>query len=199
MKLEELNFNCKAGNWQKFHERTLSNNYDKIKSVIMQRDQSHCAYCSYPSEKNELVNKDHNYANNQPDNIVLACSLCRQVVLFDGHGLTDNFGGRVIFLPEIRQIDLNHFMRTLFATMQRQPSFKSRLSDILINLEERKDEVEKIFGKTSSQSRFFSQGLLDTMIDEKKIQHELVKSLKFLPDKSMLESEIDEYIAYYFD
>lgn len=199
MNLEELYFSCKAGNWNKFHERMLSNNYEQIKKMIMERDHKHCAYCSYPSEKNELVNKNHNYSDNTPENIVLACSLCRQITLFDGHGLAENFSGRIIFLPEIRQIDLNHFMRTLYATMKRQPSFKSRLSDILINLEERKDEVEKIFGKTSSQSRYFSQGLLDTMIDEKKIQHELVKSLKFLPDKSMLEEEIDEYIAYYFD
>lgn len=199
MDLLPLKIVCKAGNWQHFFERTLSKNYNKIKEVICDRDKSACAFCGYPSHKNELVNKDHDYNNNRQDNIVLACSLCKQVVLFDGHGLAEDFGGKMVYLPEINQLDINHFLRTLYATMEKQPSFKSRLSDLLINLDERKDEVEAIFGKTSSIAKNFSQGLLDTFIDEKKIQHELMKNIKFIADKSIVESEVENFINYYFD
>lgn len=199
MKLLPLKIVCKAGNWQHFHDRTLSKNYGKIKDVISARDESACSFCGYPSDKNELINKDGNYNNNKQDNIVLSCSICRQILLFDGHGLADDFGGRIVFLPEISQIDINHFMRTVYATMKKQPSFKSRLTDIMINIDERKDEVEGIFGKTSSDAKNFSQGLLDTFIDEKKLQHEIMKSLKFIPDKSMIENEIEDFISYYFD
>lgn len=199
MKLRPLFFHCKSGNWQQFHQRTLSKNYPKIKKIIADRDQNVCTYCGYPSAFNELINIDHNYNNNTQSNIAMACSLCQQVVLFDGHGLADNFGGKIIYMPEFRQLDLNHFMRSLYATMEKQPSFKSRLSDILITIEERKDEIEKIFGKTSSDARHFSQGLMDTFIDDKKIRHELMKKVKFIPDKTILEGEISEYITYYFD
>lgn len=199
MKLLPLRLFCQSGNWQAFTERTQSKNYQKIKDIILDRDNNCCCYCGYRSSKNDLVNLDHNYKKNQQDNIALSCQICLQVVLFDGHGLSERFAGKMIYLPEIQQIDLNHFIRVLYATKTRQPSFQSRLSDILINLDERKDQVESLFGKTSSEARNFSQGLLDLFIDEKKIRHELLKSIKFLPDKSTLEDEVEDYIDYYFD
>jgi hypothetical protein len=199
MELLPLRLFCQSGNWQSFFERTKSKNYQKIKEIILSRDQDACRYCGYHSKKNDLVNLDHNYSHNTQENIVLACKICVQVLLFDGHGLSETFSGKMIYLPEIQQVDLNHFLRVLYATKTRQPSFQSRLSDVLINLDERKDQVEALFGKTSSEAKNFSQGLLDLFIDEKKIRHELLKSIKFLPDKSTLEDEFEDYIDYYFD
>ena len=199
MELVPLKFHIKGGNWSHYHQRIKSNNYQKIKEIILSGSQNQCAYCGYASIKNNIVNKNFNYKDNSKQNIIAACSLCTQCVLLDGFGQDSAFGGTIIFLPELEQIQLNHLIRSIYAGFERQASYKSRLADLLITFEERKEYVEKILGKKSYEPEYFAQGLLDTFIDDKKLEHPIFKNLRFLPDKAKLKNEIPDYVRTYFN
>ena len=53
-----VEFQIKAGNWQMYHHRKQSRNYEKIRSAILQRDNNACSYCGYVSSKNNIVNNN---------------------------------------------------------------------------------------------------------------------------------------------
>jgi intracellular multiplication protein IcmJ len=198
MELLPLKLFIKPGNWKHYSERLNSKNYSKIKDIILERDHSKCCFCGYQSSANELINVNNNYADNSKNNIALACSLCAPCVLLDGFGTDPNFSGLIVFLPEIQQIELNHMLRTIYAGMEKQVSYKTRLADVMITIEERKDYVEQLFGKKSYQVEYFAQGLMDTFIDEKKLDHPVFKSLRLIPERAKLKKEIPEFIETYF-
>jgi intracellular multiplication protein IcmJ len=199
MELIPLKFHIKAGNWNYYYQRTQSRNYEKIKEIVLAAHGNQCAYCGYVSQKNNIVNKNFNYRDNARENIIPACTICTQCVLMDGFGQDPLFGGIIVFLPELEQVQLNHLLRTVYAGFEKQASYKSRLSDLMITLEERKEYVETILGKKSYEHAYFAQGLLDTFIDDKKLEHPIFKNLRFLPDKAKLKNEIPDYIRTYFN
>ena len=199
MELLPLTFHIKAGNWQYYDQRKKSRNYEKIKEIVLKEYSECCVYCGYASMENNLVNKNFNYRDNSRENIVPACSICTQCVLLDGFGQDPLFGGTIIFLPELEQVQLAHLVRTIFAGSEKHASYKSRLSELIITFDERKEHVESILGKKSYEPEFFSQGLLDTFIDEKKLEHPIFKNLRFLPDKAKLKNEIPDFIRTYFN
>jgi intracellular multiplication protein IcmJ len=199
MQLLPLRFHIKAGNWNYYHQRMESKNYSKIKEIVLEQYKNQCAYCGYVSINNKLVNKNFNYRDNAKENIIPACSICVQCVLLDGFGQDRQFGGTIIFLPELEQVQLAHLLRTVYAGFEKQASYKSRLADFMITIEERKEYVESILGKKSYEPEFFAQGLLDTFIDEKKLEHPIFKNLRFLPDKAKLKNEIPDFIRTYFN
>jgi intracellular multiplication protein IcmJ len=199
MELIPLKFHIKAGNWQNYQQRLVSRNYSKIKEIVLNDYNNQCAYCGYASLNNNIVNKNFNYQDNAKSNIIPACAICTQCVLMDGFGQDPFFGGLIIFLPELEQVQLAHLIRTVYAGFEKQASYKSRLSDLMITLEERKEYVESILGKKSYEPEYFSQGLLDTFVDDKKLEHPIFKNLRFLPDKAKLKREIPEYIKTYLN
>ena len=70
--------------------------------------------------------KDFNYDHNAQDNIVLACSIYTQCILLNGRG------DLIVFLPEHEQQEVNHVVRTISAGSEKQESYKTRLSDLMV-------------------------------------------------------------------
>ncbi|MBM4222726.1 MAG: hypothetical protein FJ161_02865 [Gammaproteobacteria bacterium] len=192
-----LSLHIKAGNWRKYHQRIESANYQKIHEMIGTECEYRCIYCGYQSKKNQLVNKNFDYQDNTRKNIALACSLCLPIVLFDGFGQDRSFNGTVIVMPELRQVELNHFVRGLIASAEKNPHYQSRLNEMYLSFAERKDYVEKIFGKNSYDPKYFAQGLMDTFIDEKKLQHPILKYIRILPDRAALKNEVPDFVEAY--
>jgi intracellular multiplication protein IcmJ len=116
----------------------------------------------------------------------------------DGFGQTSSFSGVVVFIPEFSQIQLNHLIRALYASSEKNATYHSRLNEIYLSFEERKEYVEKIFGKKGYEPPYFAQGLLDIFIDSKKLQHPIFKNLRLLPDKAKLKDEIPDFVRTYF-
>jgi len=198
MELLDLKMHIKAGNWKRYYQRTQSANYQAVKTIVSKNFANKCAYCGYASGKNNLVNKNHDYQDNHSKNIVLACSLCTPCVVMDGFGQDPDFGGVIVFIPEFTQIQLNHLVRSVYASIEKNATYHSRLNEIFLSLEERKEYVEAIFGKNSFKIEYFAQGLMDIFIDSKKLQHPIFKNLRFLPEKAKLKNEIPDFVRTYF-
>jgi len=198
MDLLDFTMHIKAGNWRRYYQRTQSANYQAVKDMVCNSFDQKCAYCGYASDKNNLVNKNFDYHDNSKNNIVPACTLCTPCVVMDGFGQDPAFGGVIVFIPEFTQIQINHLVRALYASSEKNATYHSRLNEIFLSFEERKEYVEKIFGKNSFQIEYFAQGLLDIFIDSKKLQHPIFKNLRFLPDKAKLKNEIPDFVRTYF-
>lgn len=199
MALLNLNMHIKAGNWLRYNQRKSSANYLSIKEIVSKTFENRCAYCGYHTTKLNLVNKNFDYHDNSKENIIPACSLCTPSVVMDGFGQDPDFGGLIVFVPELTQIQLNHLVRAFLASSEKNAAFSSRLNEVYLSIEERKEYVEKVFGKNSYKVEYFAQGLLDIFIDAKKLQHPIFKNLRFLPDKAKLKNEIPDYVRTYFN
>ncbi len=198
MELINLIMHIKAGNWTRYNLRKESSNYQHVKDILCGDFQNKCAYCGYASSQNNLVNKNFDYHDNSKKNIVPACTLCTPCLVMDGFGQDQAFGGVIVFIPEFTQVQLSHLVRALYASSEKNAAYNSRLNEIFLSFEERKEYVEKILGKNSYQIEYFAQGLLDIFIDSKKLQHPIFKNLRFLPDKAKLKNEIPDFVRTYF-
>jgi hypothetical protein len=198
MDLLPLTWHIKAGNWERYSNRLKLRNYSNIKDIILKSFEAHCAYCGYQTQDLELVNKDFDYHNNVKSNIVPACRCCLPCVLLDGFGRDPLFKGKMIYLPELTQVQLNHFMRALYAAIEKNPAASARLKELLISFDERREYVAQILGKNSYEPEFFSQGLMDILVDSEHLKHPVLKSIRFLPDFEVLKKDTQQVIAAYF-
>lgn len=198
MELIPLQWHVKPGNWERYSHRLNLKNYDNIKEIILKAYDSRCIYCGYQSQDLELVNKDFDYQNNAKTNIIPACRLCLPCVLLDGFGRDPLFKGKIIYLPELSQIQLNHFVRALYAAMQKNSAASARLKELLISFDERREYVTQIFGKNSYEPELFSQGLMDIFVDNEHLQHPTLKMVRFLPDLDILKQDSEQVISCYF-
>ncbi len=198
MELLNLTMHIKAGNWARYNQRKQSANYQSVRDIVCRDFQNKCAYCGYESSNHHLVNKNFDYHDNSKKNIVPACSLCSPCVVMDGFGQDPSIGGLIVFVPEFTQVQLNHLVRALYASSEKNPAYHARLNEIFLSFEERKEYVEKILGKNGYQLEYFAQGLLDIFVDANKLQHPIFKNLRFLPDKAKLKNEIPDFVRTYF-
>ena len=65
----------------------------------------------------ETINLNSNYADNKKDNLITACGLCAQCFFLEAIGKSDFGGGVLIYLPELRQSELNALCHAIFASI----------------------------------------------------------------------------------
>lgn len=187
-----LSLACKSGNWRRFMSRKKNKAFSKRKKQVLLRDNNACRFCGFELNRfQEVVNIDHNYANNSPSNLATACSFCTQCFFLDSVGLDDKTGGSIIYLPEISQADLNHLCRILFCALDKESAYKSKLQSAYLALKDRYKPVETCFGPGSSDPRSFGQGLIDAGIKEEELNHPLMRDLRLLPQRSAFREQID--------
>lgn len=99
-------------------------NPGKLKSVwdsVWERDKHKCYYCGFESKRHQEIhhlNDDH--SDNSIDNLVTICPLCHQSFHLDTASTTN--GGKVIWLPEFSQQELNYLSRAIFIAMEESES-----------------------------------------------------------------------------
>lgn len=192
--------NAKRGNWQRFQARKRNQRFLAVRDKIFVRDRHTCRYCGFQSQKyQEVVNHDNNYANNKTANLVTACSLCAQCFFLDSVGQDKNTGGYVIYLPEISQADLNHFCRVLFSSMLRDAPYKGKLQTTYMSLKDRGQTVDQLFGPQSHEPTTFGQTLIDTNLNNKVSQLELMKNLRLLPRRVNIPDQVKYWKETVFD
>ena len=183
---------ARKGNWRKFQDRKQSKRFLSVQKQIFKRDNNSCRFCGFISEKyQEVVNLDQDYTHNTLSNLVTSCSFCAQCFFLDGVGTNADTGGEIIHCPEISQTDLNNFCRVLFCSMDKETPYKNKLQSVYLSLRDRKKAIEDCFGPESSTPKVFGQGLIDTQLDQEKLQHPLMKEVKLLPLKRVFKEPID--------
>lgn len=87
--------------------------YKKIWDSVWKRDDYTCKYCNFKSLKYQEINhinSDHD--DNRIENLETICPLCHQSFHLDI--LSNTNGGKIIWLPELSQQELNYICRGLF-------------------------------------------------------------------------------------
>lgn len=202
MKLLPITLTAKRGNWSRFRARRNNASFMKLEQQILARDKNTCRYCGFASEKYQVVvniNNDYNPGQSKPDNLATACLFCAQCLLLDGIGQGNNWGGTIIYLPEISQADLNHFCRVLFSSMLRDAPYKGKLQTAYLSLKDRENAVNEIFGPKSNDPHTFGMTLIDSNLSEDQLKHPVMTHLRLLPDRKCFTQEVNYWKSTVFD
>ncbi len=97
-----------AGAWRLFAARKADTAFANFSEKILERDRYTCQFCGFQAKQfQEVVNLDHNYRNNKAANMATACCFCAQCFFIEAVGQSEYGGGTLIYLPEVKQVDLN--------------------------------------------------------------------------------------------
>ena len=110
----KLTLSGELNNWEKFKARKKNKKFLAFKARILARDKDSCRFCAYKGHALEVINFDNNYDNNEPKNVLTACVFCARCTLLDSYKLDYKGADRIIYLPELSQIQLNQLCRILF-------------------------------------------------------------------------------------
>lgn len=201
MQLLPITLTAKRGNWSRFHGRRSNETFKKLEQQILARDQNTCRYCGFTSDKYQVVvniNQDYNPGQSTPNNLATACVFCAQCFFLDGLGHDNNWGGTLIYLPEISQADLNHFCRVLFVSMLQDAPYKGKLQTAYLSLKDRENIVNTTFGPKSSDPYTFAQTLIDSHLSAAQMQQPIIANLRVLPDRKCFTEEINYWKATVF-
>lgn len=183
---------AKRGNWSRFASRKNNKAFIALRDQVFARDDYTCRYCGFQAKDfQEVVNIDQNYNHNTLDNLATACNFCAPCFFLDGIGSDGKSGGTIIYLPEIPQSDLNHFMRALFCSMLRDAPYKGKLQAAYLSLQDRTKMVDEIFGPNSHQPMMFGQSLIDSGLTPAQEKHPLFSELKFLPTRKFYKTQAE--------
>lgn len=202
MKLLPIVISAKRGNWPRFKARRNNKSFLKLEEQTLARDQNTCRYCGFTSDRYQVVvniNQDYNPGQSVPDNLATACVFCAQCFFLDGIGHENNWGGTLIYLPEISQADLNHFCRVLFASMLRDAPYKGKLQTVYLSLKDRENVVNDTFGPKSSDPYVFGQTLIDSNLTADQLKHPMLQQIRLLPDRKCFSEEILYWKTTVFD
>lgn len=162
--------------------------FPELRAKVLQRDNHTCRFCGFHAEKyQQIVNVDGDYTNNKVENLATACVFCMHCQLL---GLR-NTNAKIIFLPEMSQIELNHFVRVLFCASIMHAEFTDIAKTLFQSFRKRSDMVEEVFGAGSSDSLVFAQSLIDVDPEIRKKKSKAMASLRLLPARNYYRRQID--------
>lgn len=163
-------------------------NSGKFKDVwdsVWQRDNYKCYFCNFESKRHQEIhhlNSDHE--DNSLDNLVTICSLCHQNFHLDTVSTTN--GGKIIWLPELNQQELNYLSRAIFIAADEAEDKSEtipylKISPTLENsLLERSLIVEQHFQSGASEPVNFANALINLTEEQYNNRGQFLKSFKLL-------------------
>jgi len=171
-----------------FMQRKEDPSFAAIRGKVLSRDEYSCRFCGFHSEKyQQIVAIDGNYKNNQINNLATACVFCMHCQLL---GLR-NTNAKIIFLPEMSQIELNHFVRVLLCASTMRADYADIAKALFQAFRKRSNVIEEVFGKDASDSLVFAQSLIDINSETKKQQNKAMTALRLLPARGYYNRQIE--------
>ena len=190
-----LELSIAPGNWNIFNGRKYDKAFHSLRDKVFARDYYTCQYCGFQArEHQEVVNIDGDYRNNPIDNLATACVFCSQCLFLESVGVAFG-GGKLIFLPEITQAELNSFCHVIFCAMTNKTAYINSAQVCYRNLRLYAQPVEKKFGNNTSSPANFSRLLLNQREFNSSIQKELFKEIRLLPSYTKFKAELSDWAA----
>lgn len=183
-----------GNNWEKFKQRKRNAVFMKIRSKILDRDGYTCQFCRFESSSLEVVNRDNNYLNNIESNLMTACSLCAKCTLLDSYAIDYPGKDKMIYCPELSQEQVNQLSRMLMCHMYGADSdeiYNAKMT--MAHLQDRAVWLDEKAGCQLSHPALFVH-----YMNAPKSDKALVNKIRWLPDPSEYESEIQHWRSQLF-
>jgi len=195
MPYHDLTLLAKPGSWRLFAARKADPAFLKFSERVFRRDNYTCQFCGFQARQfQEVVNLDRNFYNTKLSNMVTACCFCTQCFFLEAVGRSDYGGGRLIYLPEISQPDLNGLCHVLFCAIANASSYRSDAQSIYRNLKFRTQIVEQELGEGMSNPRMLGQILIETQVKAMdRVNKEIFTRLRLLPSRTKFSVQIQTW------
>ncbi|OGT44059.1 MAG: type IV secretion protein IcmJ [Gammaproteobacteria bacterium RIFCSPHIGHO2_12_FULL_40_19] len=190
--LRDIELAATANNWRLFMLRRADSAFLTFQQKIHARDRYTCQFCRFQAKENlETINLNGNYTDNKRHNLVTACGLCAQCFFLEAVGKSDFGGGVLIYLPEMRQSELNALCHVIFASMAYRLKNATHAKNIYRSLKLRAQLIEEKIGEGLSNPAQFGQMLIDASEQKKPaIQDTIIKTFRLLPNMARFSTEI---------
>jgi len=185
----KLQFQTSDNNWERFKLRKANPKFKKIAAMVFHRDQFTCQYTGYRGPGLEVVNKDGDYSNNTATNLVTACSLPARCLLMDAYPLSYEGSDKIIYLPEMSQVQLLNLCRVLFCQAAEsgeagsEAAYNAKM--IIAQLQDRANWMDEHLGMPLSNPGSFAYYL-----NQKGRDIKLINRLRWLPAQESFKEAI---------
>lgn len=181
--------------WRLFMSRKTNKTFQKLQGNIFERDRYSCQFCGFQAhDYQEVVNLDNNYRHNTLSNMVTACCFCAQCFFIENIGLGDFGGGKLIYLPEMTQVELNSFCHVIFCAMTNGTNYRDTAQSIYRSLKFRMQPIEDKYGVGASNPNVFSQLLIEYEGEEKAtVIEKSMESFRLLPSYAKFKKQLDRW------
>lgn len=183
--------------WRLFIARRSDESFLKFTQRVLERDAYTCQFCGFQARRfQEVVNLDRNYQNNKLSNLVTACCFCTQCFFLESIGKGDFGGGTLIYLPEIKQSELNGFCHVLFCAIANATDYRMDAQNIYRTIKMRSKIVEQKLGEGMSNPSLIGQALIQASTDLKTCPTPpWLSSLRLLPARGKFTTQIEAWAA----
>lgn len=194
MDINDISLEINPFGWNLKQQRLKSKAFLEIKTKFIAYKDNTCDLCNYKSKAKYLsvVNKNGNYRDNKGSNFNLACSICTACHFIGSYQSSSDTESvdRLIYCPEISQVQLNQMYRVLFVAMESNNSkYKDIAKSFYRSLRHRANLVDKMFGDNSSDCRIFLQSVMDSNLLKSTNIKKVLKYLRFFPGRSSFREE----------
>ena len=180
--MRPLELVIRPGNWRSFSRRSQDARFAPTQEKIFNRDHYSCQFCGFQAHQfQEVVNVDGNYRNSRSDNLVTCCPFCTQCFFIESIGVGGFGGGRLVYLPDITQAELNSFCHVIFCAMTNATDYRDSAQALYRNLKACAKPIEEKFGRDASIPGLFCQMLIEQDEDVTKLSRDLLKDVRLLP------------------
>jgi len=192
--MHELQLAVNLTGWRHFIRRKEDPAFLPVAKRVQKRDVYTCQYCAFQAiEYQEVVNLDGNYLNNKLSNMVTACCFCVQCLFLQAVGIDEMSGGQLIYLPEMRQADLNSLCHVLFCAMGNNTAYQESAQSIYRSFKFRSQIIENRFGAGSSNPTTFGQMLIEHQAQHGSKETNLLKEMRLLPSHAKFKVQLDAW------
>lgn len=191
----DLSLAARPGNWRLFASRKADPAFLKFSERVFIRDNYTCQFCGFQARQfQEIVNLDRNFLNTKLSNMVTACCFCTQCFFLEAVGRSDYGGGRLIYLPEISQADLNGLCHVLFCAIANASSYRTDAQNIYRNLKFRSQMVDQELGEGMSNPRLLGQILIESGNKSmERVDQQIFSRLRLLPSRTKFNAQIETW------
>lgn len=194
MQLRELYLQINPSGQKMMDARDRNRTFEPIRARIMARDKSTCQFCGFIATDSQIkiLNIDGNYNNNNPRNLISACSICARCMLIGSFesGAEQESVERLIVCNELSQVQLNHLYRVLLTSMSDPTLEQCEVSKTIFrSLRNRAALVDEMFGRNASDTRVFVQSVFDSGVSQHKNLRPVLQNLRYLPTRHSFHDE----------
>jgi intracellular multiplication protein IcmJ len=152
--------------------------FKAVKPKVLKRDSFTCCFCGFQARKwQEIHHLDGDHNNHDPRNLKTICSFCHLSFHIGRAGLAGE--AELIWLPELRQVELNHLTRTCFVAMRTKGTTNESGESVFSALRIRAEEARRRLG--TSDPADLGEALLALDDDQYDKRNEVLDGVRLLP------------------